>query len=791
MATTQFDTGAIAKIDKNNRTHGTKNGQWLVIVKTSNGDKKAEVHIFNDEGDAKATQAHVKGTGAGVGALPKPVKVLNNATKTIVGNVTSNVDNVMKVVGVAPSPYDGKTVKGVTLPIMVGGIFQGTTVTDAKIEHSGSSFAFVFSHGGNVIKVPASEDDIKLKLGMTPVATYAVKMTEAICGKALIQALKLCPGSKSISAADEVCAKELEQLLVAAGIVQQGLLDFADPNERAQLAAMAAAVKTKAEAATAITASTPQAIGAHLAAVGGSGGGVGGSNGNGNNGNGAAADKWRTELDGAPVPEQLKVLAALAKTEQDFRDMLTASVDITIDKAKHAQWAATSVKAQMGALERLLRNVKNKIDLTGIGSKGAMTCDALKNELINIKMVADGDDDDEATAAASSSDRRRETKMGGSIWNEHNGEPKSGVSETQRRERQVLRSDMEKLAESTDGMETLEELNELRENGDANLLIKKVSELEDEPLKRLIHSSGDVSMALQGMRDPRPLDMVVNLRSALERRIERSLFGDKEAPSERVTTAIKNIRLGNLAQLKLLHVLDKDDCGSEEDPLKQMKNMNETEALASLNEALQRICAIVQLAHPASSMSAILFFNKLVKRIGRLKSRGASWPALSEWLSSIFRLVARPQRSYSFGERKSGGLLLDAELITQTSEYNEKLEDRIRMKDQVSINPNAKKRELGSDTKDDEPPLSRSQRQRQRKKAKTHNDTAAPAKAAATAAAAEEEDDSPPAGMMPAKGSKERKEWNNANKINGKPRCWYDGNGGCSRGESCPFPHKK
>ena len=35
MATTEFEIGAYAKVDRDNRTHKTKNGQYIVVIKTT------------------------------------------------------------------------------------------------------------------------------------------------------------------------------------------------------------------------------------------------------------------------------------------------------------------------------------------------------------------------------------------------------------------------------------------------------------------------------------------------------------------------------------------------------------------------------------------------------------------------------------------------------------------------------------------------------------------------------------------------------------------------------------
>ena len=70
MASTDFKIGAIAKVDREHRTHKTKDGQYIVVIKTSENDKKADLEVFDTEEDAKKAAADVLGTGAGTGARP-------------------------------------------------------------------------------------------------------------------------------------------------------------------------------------------------------------------------------------------------------------------------------------------------------------------------------------------------------------------------------------------------------------------------------------------------------------------------------------------------------------------------------------------------------------------------------------------------------------------------------------------------------------------------------------------------------------------------------------------------
>ena len=57
MATTEFLIGAYAKVDRDNRTHKTNDGQYIVVIKTTMS-RNADFEVFDNETDAKAAALH-------------------------------------------------------------------------------------------------------------------------------------------------------------------------------------------------------------------------------------------------------------------------------------------------------------------------------------------------------------------------------------------------------------------------------------------------------------------------------------------------------------------------------------------------------------------------------------------------------------------------------------------------------------------------------------------------------------------------------------------------------------
>ena len=385
----EFKLGALCRTDKTHVTFNTVPDQWIVIVKVTADKKKADIEVFESEGDAQLRAAEVIGAGAGGATVPAATRVHMNVTKAQVKNITTLVESVM-VPAAVPSPYHGKTAKDVVLPLFnaSNGKFQGFTTTDAKIQHVGDEFHFVFMHNSNEVKVETTEENVKEVLGLSVAATFPVKVREALIGKDLFKAIKQCAGSKSLAAADELCAKEVEQVLIASKIVKSGDLDFTDADDRVHLAGSLMAIKEKAAKCTGMSGLTPQAIGELIGATSGAHKEtlvvVHDADANGKT--------WLQIFDGVDMQpyQECKIFAELAKNEEEFRQFLRDSVKITTDATgEKLEWFQDSTKTQLGALERILRKVKEDIDLTGIGTKETMTCKQLRSELTNIKYALD------------------------------------------------------------------------------------------------------------------------------------------------------------------------------------------------------------------------------------------------------------------------------------------------------------------------------------------------------------------------------------------------------------------
>ena len=812
--------GSVVEVVTSHRGTGIKEGQFLVIVHVGMDNKSAHVRIFDDKDEADTCAENALG-----GSNTEPAFQLEytDMTRTVLSNVLGTAFE--EVLVPLPSEYDGKSVEGIDLPILDGhGVFMGVERVDAVIREVDGALSFEFTHNGTEYNVPTNENACKEALGLNLPEIYPTVFLPSLLGVALSSHLKCMTASRALPA-NQLCAGELHDLLVAAGILSSGLLNPA--NEAAQLVGLACSLKQAAPKVVTSVGMLPAAIGALFLAEFARLAGVGASPdsglGPGNRPPGSATGGTTSHppsaswLDGIGESYVLaRSLAALAKDAVTWREFLASSCELTC-KPTSVAWAVSSgSRAQIGALERTLRSAQQtSISVRAVAPPLSASVSDLKGILFEIVEAQQTTDTGVTPGEGGVSDGDRRSRLyPGSIWSQFGSGPPTSITDTEMRERQCLRSDMEAVAAGAI-LEQLNDLNKMREANDP-MLTEAVSAVTSVPLKRLITSGGDISSALAGMLDSRPLDMLMNLRSALERRVERVLFGDNEVPSERVTAVIRAIRTGKLGKLRLLHAIDVADCGTAEEPLKQLPSLGAA-AMDTLSRALSRVCAITQLCHPSLGASAIIFFAKLQDKIARNRARGAEWSHLGTWLAKVLKMVARPQRAYSFGEGSTGGLNLRLAFFSDPSEFNDAMSDHIQemVASHASTSQNAStghktqggggsesdklkaankraaaaEQALGAARNGGNPAVKLAKKEKGGKGKKPRE-----AKGAALLELDSNDTDLEQidVGKRPAAGSEEMKAWNAEHLTDGKPQCWTHFNGGnCALGTKCRFAHVK
>ena len=165
---------------------------------------------------------------------------------------------------------------------------------------------------------------------------------------------------------------------------------------------------------------------------------------------------------------------------------------------------------------------------------------------------------------------------------------------------------------------------------------------------------------------------VCTIRNALDRRVQKSVYGD-EPVSEAQREALRNIRTGNYAAVRLLALIGDADTGSKTEPFKGFIKLTRTTATSKLSLAFARLIEATCSASPGLASAALTFFGKLLKKLVSVIEEDTDWFEVSNYYISIIRKATQPVTSYSFGEGTQAHASLDVTWIHQNTEAYEQL----------------------------------------------------------------------------------------------------------------------
>ena len=188
----------------------------------------------------------------------------------------------------------------------------------------------------------------------------------------------------------------------------------------------------------------------------------------------------------------------------------------------------------------------------------------------------------------------------------------------------------------------------------------------------------DIRSTLAGELGDGTISLIVGVRAGLNCRLMHRLFPRKPDRSERQSKAIGRIRLGRLTGTHLLHLLDMDDAGTKEQPLKSFAALGEG-AEAQLRHACAMLQRIVSLSSPAQTDESMEFFALLPDVIVRYRQHGASWTQLSSYVKEIFIKMEKPALTFARGGGCEVFINLDVRLLERTTVDALELDDSMRL----------------------------------------------------------------------------------------------------------------
>ena len=166
------------------------------------------------------------------------------------------------------------------------------------------------------------------------------------------------------------------------------------------------------------------------------------------------------------------------------------------------------------------------------------------------------------------------------------------------------------------------------------------------------------------------------MRGALARRIELAFCESEVQPSARVRGALHMVRIGRLRKLKLLYLLDMEDCGTPDDPLKQFALLKEG-ADTLFARALSRLLHVWILCTPSDVAAVTRFCGRLGTYVAESRANNASWQALSTFIAKVMRRVDETAERYSLQETTVARASPSCDLIDLPTKYQQALQASI------------------------------------------------------------------------------------------------------------------
>ena len=235
------------------------------------------------------------------------------------------------------------------------------------------------------------------------------------------------------------------------------------------------------------------------------------------------------------------------------------------------------------------------------------------------------------------------------LWKES-----SKTDEHETRELSQLKIDAECCAGSTRLMAILRAFQALKDSRQDALLQGALEQCSEPAVIRLVQYNGDVAQALQGGFGPLA-SVCTSLRDVIERRLENLVLGEGHAyVPDRQTKAFRAARIGSLRKLRLFHLIDEEDKGSDRYPLLQFKSIDRLDTKKyQLNKVFARLEEILRISFPSQLTQLSAFMPKFRDRIEDLVVLGLpieGTNGTSDYYRAIIDKICSPIRDLRMGD---------------------------------------------------------------------------------------------------------------------------------------------
>ena len=249
------------------------------------------------------------------------------------------------------------------------------------------------------------------------------------------------------------------------------------------------------------------------------------------------------------------------------------------------------------------------------------------------------------------------------------------TSETEKREFSQLRIDADYIVNTSTASALIEKLVRLRDIDDGKYFADAIAAVTDQHVLRLIHSDLDIAKALQGGFDA--IAQNVNaIRSTLERRLETAVLGSRSSTvnrSDRLVRAFRHARRGNLSKVRLLHLIDENDSGTSESPLKTLHSMDRSVACFKMGAAFSRLATVLSISFPSYNANTMFFLTNLSGKLQSYINEKVAWSALDKYYRSIIGLASKPSTRHALAQAAWSAPEFDERWLYDSSDFHDDL----------------------------------------------------------------------------------------------------------------------
>ena len=347
----------------------------------------------------------------------------------------------------------------------------------------------------------------------------------------------------------------------------------------------------------------------------------------------------RLDARGAPEAPRWAALRRRAADEEEWdrfqEDALTWAVP---DNAQQRAVIGSHERTRAGAIERWLKKAGPAADPALLAGAGGLSAGDLLSLCLDCVQAASSN---AASASAIAASPATERRVRVTVRSDHGGET---VSEMEQQERSAVQADISALESDAAACAKLHAWAQLAAADSEHARDRLRQEVEVEPagaLQRLISGSVQINSVTVDA-EPEHVQQLSAVPGVLDMSLLRAVFGPRAASlGDIVLRAVRAVRTHKFGRVRLPHLLERQDSGTEADPLAAFSKISQEEAQRLLAEALQRFQAAWAFSDPAHTGQVIQFVTALQQQLFGAIEKGVSWPSLSRFYASVMRRVDR------------------------------------------------------------------------------------------------------------------------------------------------------